>query len=167
MRWRAVLALGALALPAAVPAHADWQTGIYEQADGSEMAVMQGTGQANFALYLYCKKDGEKHVLLQWGVPQTPVEKLKAAGDVTLTVKNDTGAEHKAAGQWPDYGGAGPILEYTNFYETNDIARDIGAAKDIVTFAYDSPSLKVHEGAVSFADGAARAAEDFLAFCPN
>jgi hypothetical protein len=160
---RAVLGFAALAL-LTLPAHADWQAGIYKDGDGADMAVMKGTGQYDFALFLYCKKDGEQHVLLQWGNEQTPVAKLKTANDVTLTVKTDD-ATHTSAGQWPQYGGDHPILEYSNIYDTVAIARDIGAAKDIVTFIYDSPSLKVHEGAVSYADGAPAAAKTFLDFC--
>jgi hypothetical protein len=162
---RAALCFGAFALLGA-PAHADWQAGIVKDSDGADMAVMQGTGQYGFALYLYCRKDGEKHVILQWGNSETPADKLKAAPDLTLTVRTDA-AEHKSNGIWPQYGGDKPILEYANFYETNDIARDVGAATDIVTFIYDSPSLKVHEGAVSFATGAPEAAKTFLDFCPN
>ncbi|HVY20023.1 MAG TPA: hypothetical protein VHA70_08060 [Bauldia sp.] len=160
---RAALCLVALSLVTA-PAHADWLAGIYKDGDGADMAVMQGTGQYDFKLFLYCKKDGEQHVILQWGTEQTPVEKLKAANDVTLTVKIDD-TLHTSIGQWPDYGGDHPILEYSNVYDTVAIARDIAAAKDIVTFIYDSPSLKVHEGAVSYADGAATAAKTFLDFC--
>jgi hypothetical protein len=162
---RAAYALAASAALLA-PAHADWQAGIYKDSDGADMAVMRGTGQYDFALFLYCKKDGEKHVILQWGNPQTPVDTLKSASDLTLTVKTDD-ADHTSNGTWPQYSGDKPILEYTNFYDTNAIARDIGAAKDIVTFVYDSPSLKVHEGAVSYADGAPEAAKTFLDFCPD
>jgi hypothetical protein len=162
---RAALCLGALALFAA-PAHADWQTGIYKDGDGADMAVMQGTGQYNFTLFLYCKKDGEKHVILQWGKSETPLEKLKTATDLTLAIKTDD-AEHKSTALWNDYGSGQELLEYANFYDTNDVARDIGKAKDIVTFVYDAPSLKVHEGSVAFADGAPEAAKAFLDFCGN
>ena len=151
---------------AAVPAHADWQTVIQKQADGTELAIMQGTAQYNFALYLLCRKDSQKHVLLQMGRTQQPIAELKAAHDMTLRIQTDAG-EHSAIGLWIDYGTGQDILEFSNYYETNEIAAFIGSAKDIVTFVYDSPSLKVHDGAVSFADGAAEAAQKFNAFCPN
>jgi hypothetical protein len=161
---RAAICLAALAATVAAPAHADWRTGIYKDGDDVDMAVMQGTGQYNFALLLYCRKDGEKHVILQWGKSETPPEKLKTATDLTLTIKTDD-AEHKSTGLWNDYGSGQELLEYANFYDTNAVARDIGAAKDTVLFVYDAPSLKVHEGAVSLADGAPEAAKTFLDFC--
>jgi hypothetical protein len=164
MRGRGLLMLAGM-VSLAVPAHADWKTGIYPQADGSSLAVMQGTAQYDFALFLYCRDDGEKHVILRWGKSATPVAELKPAPDLAFTITTDAGAAHTATGLWADYGGPGDLLEYSNFFETDDIVRDIGQAKDIVTFIYDSPALKVHEGAVAFADGAAEAAQKFLAFC--
>ena len=153
-------------LLAVAPAHAnDWQTFIVKDGDGSDLAVMQGTAQYNFALFLLCRKDGQKHVLLQMGNPETPIATLKAASDITFRIQTDAG-EHASTGLWTGgYGTGKDLLEYSNFYETNDIANFIGEAKNIVTFVYDVPSLKVHEGAVAFAEGAAEAAKKFNDFC--
>lgn len=163
---RTAFGLAALALLAAAPAHADWRTTIEKDGDGSDMAVMQGTAQYNFVVFLLCKKDSQKHVMLQWGDGKTPTPELKAANDLTLTIKTDEGV-HTSTGLWSDYGTGHEILEYANFYETNEVADFIGRAKDTVTFIFDSPSLKVHDGVVSFADGGADAAAKFNAFCPN
>lgn len=163
---RTALGLTALAILAAAPAYADWQTTIQKDGDGSDMAVMQGTAQFKFVAYLLCKKDSQKHVMLQWGDGKTPTAELKAANDLTLTIKTDEGT-HTSTGVWSDYGTGHEILEYANFYETNDIADFIGRAKDTVTFIFDSPSLKVHDGVVAFADGGADAAAKFNDFCPK
>jgi hypothetical protein len=164
--FRPALAVAALALLIAAPARADWQTAIQKDGDGTDMAVMQGTAQYNFVAFLLCKKDGQKHVMLQWGDGKTTTPELKAATDVTLTIKTDEGV-HTSTGVWSDYGTGHDILEYANLYEANDIADFIGRSKDIVTFAFDSPSLKIHDGVVAFADGAADAAAKFNDFCPR
>jgi hypothetical protein len=163
---RIVLGFAALALIAAAPARADWQTSIQKDGDGSDIAVMQGTAQFNFVAYLLCKKDSQKHVMLQWGDGKTPTPDLKAANDLTLTIKTDEG-EQTSTGVWTDYGTGHEILEFANFFQTNEIADFIGRAKDTVTFIFDSPSLKVHDGVVAFADGAADAAAKFNDFCPR
>ncbi|MEJ0011333.1 MAG: hypothetical protein WDM94_01665 [Bauldia sp.] len=150
----------------AEPAHADWWTTIEKDGDGSDMAVMQGSAQYNFVAFLLCKKDSQKHVMLQWGDGKTPTPELKTTNDLTLTIKTDEGV-HTSTGVWSDYGTGHEILEYANLYETNEIADFIGRSKDTVTFIFDSPSLKVHDGVVSFANGAADAAAKFTAFCPN